>query len=261
MRWSQTLWLGLIVLTWWFIQAEKDRTRGQEPFPYREYYRRGYFAPALYNNLIERYSDHITPFIPLCAFPSHERLTQHWRTIRAEALQVMRQAVPAGEWSRFFTHFQEPKWKAVPLFWYGQTYPENLQQCPITARILHSLPQVKAAMFSIMEPGTIVYAHRGPFRGCLRAHLGLVVPEDRANCWIQVDDLKYVWQEGELQLFDDTFTHCVKNQTSQTRIILFLDLERPLTGLLQWINRVLIQSPLPRWLSMLNNKQEQRAGL
>ncbi|MBE0833736.1 aspartyl/asparaginyl beta-hydroxylase domain-containing protein, partial [Escherichia coli] len=49
---------------------------------------------------------------------------------------------------------------------------------------------------------------------------------------------------GEDVMFDETFVHWVKNETEQTRVILFCDIERPLrsrllTRLNRWISGIL----------------------
>ena len=36
------------------------------------------------------------------------------------------------------------------------------------------------------------------------------------------------WEDGRCLLFDDTFEHEVRNDTAESRVVLFLDLERPL---------------------------------
>jgi aspartyl/asparaginyl beta-hydroxylase (cupin superfamily) len=123
--------------------------------------------------------------------------------------------------------------------------------------LLKSMPEVLAAMFSILPPGKEIPPHIGPFRGSLRYHLGLKVPRDRQNCYINVDGRDYHWREGEGQLFDDTYLHHVRNDTNETRIVLFLDVERPLkSALATRIHQTVLRSPLPRWLSIMNNKQE-----
>ena len=42
-------------------------------------------------------------------------------------------------------------------------------------------------MFSVMEPGTHLPAHRGPYNGLLRLHLGLLIPEPREQLGIRVE--------------------------------------------------------------------------
>ena len=46
-------------------------------------------------------------------------------------------------------------------------------------------------MFSVMKPGTIVYPHRGPYRGSLRVHLGLECPSMEEGCYIKIDDINF----------------------------------------------------------------------
>ena len=41
---------------------------------------------------------------------------------------------------------------------------------------------------------------------------------------ITIQDQKYKWKNGEDILFDDTFTHSVKNLSDKPRIILFCDI-------------------------------------
>ena len=83
-------------------------------------------------------------------------------------------------------------------------------------------------MFSVMKPGTIVYPHRGPYRGSLRVHLGLECPSIEEGCYIKIDDIKYGWKDGELLIFDDTYTHEVQNKSKKERTVLFMDINRPL---------------------------------
>jgi beta-hydroxylase len=72
----------------------------------------------------------------------------------------------------------------------------------------------------------------------LRYHLGLSTPNSD-DCRIFVDGQIYAWRDGEDVMFDETYVHWVKNETPQTRVILFCDVERPLrTPLLRGINRV-----------------------
>jgi len=50
-------------------------------------------------------------------------------------------------------------------------------------------------------------AHRGPYKGVLRYHLGLKIPEPRSGCRIRVGEDVRHWEEGGSLLFDDTFDH------------------------------------------------------
>jgi beta-hydroxylase len=79
----------------------------------------------------------------------------------------------------------------------------------------------------------------------LRYHLGLSTPNSDA-CRIVVDGELYYWKDGEAVVFDGTYIHRAENQTQTQRLILFGDIERPLSnGLIRAINRWIGQ-PLAR---------------
>ncbi|VFT08829.1 lipopolysaccharide biosynthetic protein LpxO1 [Pseudomonas aeruginosa] len=44
-----------------------------------------------------------------------------------------------------------------------------------------------------------------------------------------MDGERYHWRDGEAVVFDETFIHYAENATEHNRIILFCDIERPLT--------------------------------
>ena len=97
-------------------------------------------------------------------------------------------------------------------------------------------------MFALLEPGAHLNPHRDPFAGSLRYHLGLVTPNSD-DCYIVVDGERYSWRDGEAVMFDETFIHWAENKTPTTRIILFCDVERPLTSkIMTRINRYVIEN-------------------
>jgi aspartate beta-hydroxylase/beta-hydroxylase len=121
----------------------------------------------------------------------------------------------------------DKKWKVFVLNLMGVT-PELAQKlCPETCKLLKKIPNVYEAFFSILEPGKPIPAHRGPYLGYLRYHLGLKVPAQDPPS-IRVKDQFYVWQDRQSVLFDDTWEHEVINQAREERIILIVDIFRPL---------------------------------
>ena len=117
-----------------------------------------------------------------------------------------------------------------------QTQPEQL--CPQTVALLESIPTVKGAMFAMLPPGARLVKHRDPYAGSLRYHLGLATPNSD-DCFIDVDGQRYSWRDGEAVMFDETFIHYAENTSEQNRIILFIDVKRPVTFfLVDWINRL-----------------------
>ena len=100
--------------------------------------------------------------------------------------------------------------------------------CPRTAALMREIPGMTTAMFSILSPRKHILDHRGPYKGVLRYHLGLIVPRDAEACRIRVgEDIRH-WEEGKSMIFDDTFNHEVWNDTDETRVVLFVDVLRPL---------------------------------
>jgi beta-hydroxylase len=98
---------------------------------------------------------------------------------------------------------------------------------------------MKTAFFSILAPGTHVPAHRGPYKGLLRCHLGLKVPQPEL-CRLRVHDQILHWQEGQCMVFDDTYEHEVWNDSHEDRVVLFLDIMRPMAPLWSASNQLLI---------------------
>src|SRR5437763_13255709 len=91
-------------------------------------------------------------------------------------------------------------------------------------------------MFALHPQDSKPGAHRDPFAGSLRYHLGLVTPNSD-SCRIVVDGEPYFWRDGEPVMFDETFIHTAENRSDVTRIILFCDVERPLRNrVIAWLN-------------------------
>ena len=83
-------------------------------------------------------------------------------------------------------------------------------------------------MFSVFEPGKHLPAHRGPFNGVLRLHLGLIVPEPATDVGIRIDNQVCRWQEGRVLIFDNAHEHEAWNDPASRRVVLFVDFVKPL---------------------------------
>ncbi len=70
---------------------------------------------------------------------------------------------------------------------------------------------------------------------------GLLVPEPRERCRLRVGDSFASWREGEVLLFDDTYSHEVWNDTGGVRVVLFLDVVRPLRFPANLLNALLLR--------------------
>ena len=135
-------------------------------------------------------------------------------------------------------------WRTYFFYAFGVKAERDSEQCPETLRLIEAVPGMQTAFFSILAPGKHIPDHRGVYKGVIRYHLGLIIPEPKEACRIRVgDDIRY-WQEGKSLIFDDTFRHEVWNDTDGTRVILFMDVVRPLrfpanflNALLMWVIR------------------------
>ena len=82
----------------------------------------------------------------------------------------------------------DDRWKTFFLYGYGFEAKLGVEMCPRTAALMREIPGMKTAMFSILSPRKHILDHRGPYKGVLRYHLGLIVPEDAEACRIRVGD-------------------------------------------------------------------------
>ncbi len=178
-------------------------------------------------------------------FPWVDHIERNWTVIRDEMATLLEdhEALP---------NFQDiskdqieitddDRWKTFFLYGYGFEAELGVELCPRTAALMREIPGMTTAMFSILSPRKHILDHRGPYKGVLRYHLGLIVPEDAAACRIRVgDDIRH-WEEGKSLIFDDTFNHEVWNDTDETRVVLFVDVIRPLPSPESTINRLIIK--------------------
>ncbi|MDO6416751.1 aspartyl/asparaginyl beta-hydroxylase domain-containing protein [Sphingomonas sp. BIUV-7] len=164
-------------------------------------------------------------------------LRANWQAIRDEALAVVRQPdlVPLlDEISPDHQDIAPPgKWRSFFLHGYGFSVPENLARCPRTADLVARIPGLNSAFFSILAPGAHIPAHRGVTKALLTCHLGLIVPEGRLEMAVGPETVR--WAPGETILFDDSWTHEVWNETAETRVILLLQVKRPLRAPGKWL--------------------------
>lgn len=184
------------------------------------------------------------PIYDNAVFPWAKEIEQDWRAIRAELDRVLtrKEELPGfHELSKdVITISQDRGWKTFFLCGYGFRSAANIKLCPDTWRVCQKIPGLITVMFSILEPGKHLPAHRGPYNGVLRLHLGLVVPEPREQLGIRVDHTIYRWREGEAVIFDDAYEHEAWNRTPHTRVVLFVDFRKPLRFPANFLNWLLL---------------------
>jgi beta-hydroxylase len=203
-----------------------------------------------------------TPTLDLDAFPRLAPLRERWETIRDEARALHDDGhVRASESYNdlAFNTFFKRGWKRFYLKWYDEPLPSARRLCPRTVEMVESIPEINAALFTYLPPGGRLGAHRDPFAGSLRYHLGLDTPNSD-SCRIYIDGEPYAWRDGEAVLFDETFIHSVENDTDRGRLILFCDVTRPLrTPVVRAINRFAIRNVVKA--SATQNVASEKVGV
>ena len=184
-----------------------------------------------------------TPFIDPRQFEWHELVTSEWTKVQSE-LKAVLSAVDKIPIHQEIVEEAKPltdddKWLSYFFYVYGQRFEKQCSECPDTARLLQKIPGMKTAFFSILSPGKRLPPHRGPYRGVMRYHLPLLVPQ-HGPCGIRVGDQTATFEEGVGIMFDDTYEHGAWNYTKETRVVLFLDITRPMKFPFNIINSAII---------------------
>ena len=184
------------------------------------------------------------PVYDNAVFPWAAEIEKAWTDIRAELEKVLLRKNDLPNFQDISTDVKtitnDAGWKTFFLVGFGTPSPRNIAQCPKTWEAVQKISGLKTAMFSIFEPGKHLPAHRGPYNGVLRLHLGLIVPEQSDRLAIRVGNETYRWQEGKVLIFDDAYEHEAWNHTDKTRVVLFVDFVKPLSFPAKFVNWLLM---------------------
>jgi aspartyl/asparaginyl beta-hydroxylase (cupin superfamily) len=185
-------------------------------------------------------------FFPVERVAWVKRIEENWEVILGELEHVLEDQAALPNFQEiskdqvFIT--DDDRWKTFFLYGFGFEAKLGVEMCPRTAELMREIPGMSTAMFSILSPRKHILPHRGPYKGVLRYHLGLIVPKDAEASRIRVgQDIRH-WQAGRSMIFDDTFDHEVWNDTDETRVVLFVDFLRPLPEPDSLINRAIIKA-------------------
>jgi len=222
-----------------------------------------------FNGMFARYEEaglipRLPPFVetPLDDYPELRALEAGYADVRSECEQLLAfrprltdMAALGGQYTERGIHTIQ--WKVFMLK-SGSFIEENCALAPKTAALLRPIGSVYNAFFSILEPRQYVSPHWGYYKGFVRYHLGVVIPDDNADrrCWLRVNPdpadnarkdkamiergPKYHWRNGRGVVFDDTYLHDAANESDQVRVVLWLDVARKLPRMLAAYNRALL---------------------
>lgn len=180
-----------------------------------------------------------------------QQLEEGWPAIRREYEELSRKGGQAPDICDIseeqYQVIARDWWTFFPFFIYGIPIQHNIEQCPETARLLELIPDKTTVFFSILRPGSYIQPHRGAYKGYLRYHLGVVIPEQPMQCGIRIRENTYHWENGKSLIFDDTFNHDAWNKSDSTRVVLYVDFIRPMPEWLRklslWLTRLISRSP------------------
>jgi beta-hydroxylase len=188
-------------------------------------------------------------FLNLDYFNWVSELENNWQSIRKE-LDIILESIDCLPGFHDISPDQERisgdgLWKTFVLYGYGIKMKQNCQYCPVTTKLIKNIPGMKTAFFSILLPGKHIPEHCGPYKGILRYQLALKVPREREKCRIRVSDKFRYWSEGKSMMFDDSFPHEAWNFSDEIRVVLFMDIVRPVKFPISILNNLIIN--LIRW--------------
>jgi aspartyl/asparaginyl beta-hydroxylase (cupin superfamily) len=181
---------------------------------------------------------------PADQFKWVSRIEANWKTIRQELEEILkyRDKLPnfqdiSKDQYQFTT---DDKWKTYFLYCFGYKSENNCVRCPETTKLIESVSGKQTAFFSILSAHKHIPRHRGIYKGLIRYHLGLIIPQPNNACRIQIGDDITCWEEGKSLIFDDTYHHQVWNDTDGERVVLLMDVMRPLPFPFSTLNKLII---------------------
>lgn len=208
----------------------------------------------LFGYLISRFIEPTEPFLNVDKFfPNHKLFinSANFTQIKKEILCILphRHLIPLTK-NTFGTENEyigsdidglqkdtEDGWRIFVVSVGKRITSGGLQNFPTICNLVKQCPEVLSCIVSILPSNKGIPIHVGYYKGFIRYQLGIVVPKDNKNCFLCVNGEKYVWESGKDMMFDDTFPHKVYNMTEETRVVLYMDIERKF---------------LPKWLEKLN---------
>jgi aspartate beta-hydroxylase len=198
--------------------------------------------------------------------PALRELERAYPRIRAEADALMDQRVAMPRYHEVNSPAKEisastdGNWNVFMLELLGHRPWRNRARCAATCAALERVPGVLQAFFSVLEPGKSIPLHDGPYIGYLRYHLGVRVPKEDPPL-IRVAGREHVWKEGEAVLFDDSWPHEVVNHSREPRVVLIVDVARPLPLVPRLVNNFVLWGLMaPTYARSVIGKAERYSG-
>ena len=193
-------------------------------------------SSGMVRGLYDRYLDTPPVLDKQRYFPEYRLFEEQWRDIREECLLLMGEMDSVPQFHELMqeqadlSKYGDKYWRMCVLRAYGTDNTANQARCPATAALLRDRAHILSATLSFLEAHKHIPAHRGPFRGILRFHLGVVIPkkaDGSTSSRLMIDGKIYPLVEGGTLLWDDTYEHAAWNDADSIRAALLLDVVRP----------------------------------
>jgi beta-hydroxylase len=182
-------------------------------------------------------------------FPHHVILEENFEQIRDEIITFVQDSNSLTCFGDILqgvnfidSNYNNQKcWKWFTILDHHGFSKESCRELPFLTNLLQEMPEVISASISVLDGQSALSPHRGYYKGLMRYHLGILVPNDHPPV-LKVADETYHWKEGEGVIFDDMYIHSVSNPSLHPRIVLFLDILRnDLPPAIDRLNRVTIK--------------------
>ena len=124
--------------------------------------------------------------------------------------------------------YEKDKWKIIPIYAFGKWVTKYKKYFKNTLHIIDSIPNIETILFSRLESKSIINPHQGWAKlsnRVLRCHLPLIAKKGN---YIGVTHQKKFHYEGKLIIFDDSKEHYSVNLSEKDRIVLIIDIKRPI---------------------------------
>jgi len=200
-------------------------------------------------------------------FPALIELEQNYEVIKAEVISLLENPEGLVDLAALNPKYAGPggiTWKTF-IFKHESWNEKNCERCPKTAKLIAQIPGVSNAFFSVLGANQHIAPHWGFYRGFIRYHLGVLIPNDNvdSSCYLRINTNreenaqrntalvergeKYYWKPGQGVLFDDMYLHDAENGSNQVRVVLWLDLKKKFPVYLTTVNNFVIRhfGPIP----------------
>lgn len=176
---------------------------------------------------------------PYTLFPEVRRLEDDFDQVKKEVNElVARRSLPQyGDIDPIRAAEVSEGWRLYYAYMLGIPNSKAREDVPTLLSFAERTPCVVNAMIAILDPGVTLKPHEGPYAGILRYHLALKVPANNPPR-LRVDQDYYTWKERESILIDDTFEHEVYNESDGQRILVIIDIRRPMNIAADGVNRL-----------------------